>query len=359
MQTAQPERVRALEPRPDRAANADPLLMDLVDKGQQRLVIQSILCPLLIAMGVFDYSVNADRVVIPVFLVVMFTFLWFFWLRMYFRAFRPLKKLLDGAFRELWPGQGGILAAESKVSLRVPGDGDAQWLVVRLHPAQRVQLAGQRRLWVLGPGRSGYAYVVLPGSLVGVIGRLRAEPAPGSVELPVESREPTPPNADPVLLARLGWLRKAQYRGVVAFAVMAVGFGLIAAAVGFSSSEDDDSIVTVTITVAVMLALGALFILRFARKAGKPPAETHWTELIAVVDGGISTTAGGIANAVGRATLPDGSQVLLRLIKVDVNLVANVAATGRLWVLGPPKVGEKIKIGLPGYPFFGSARLGA
>lgn len=359
MQTAQPERVRALEPRPDRAANADPLLMDLVNKGQQRIVIQLVLSPLLIAMGVLDYSVNTERVTLPVFLMVMFGLSWALWLRVYFLALRPLKKLLSGAFRELWPGQGGILVAKHKISVRVPGEGDAQWLVVRLAPAQQAQLAGQRRLWVLGPSRSGHAYVVLPGSLVGVMGRLRAEPASGSVELPVESREPTPPNADPVLLARLGWVRKSQYRGVTVFGVMAVGFALTAVGFGLSSSGDGDSITTVTTTVAVMLAMAALFVLRFARKAGKPPTETHWTELIAVVDGGISTTAGGIANAVGRATLPDGSQVLLRLIKVDVNLVANIGATGRLWILGPAKTGEKIKIGLPGYPFFGSARLGA
>jgi hypothetical protein len=358
VQTAQPERVRALEPRPDRAANADPLLMDLFAKGQQRIVTQSVLSPLLIALGILDYSANTDRVAIPVFLVVMFGFSWILRLRMYFRVFWPLKRLLGGAFRELWPGQGGILVTKSKISVRVPGDGDPQWLVVRLNPAQRVQLAGQRRLWVLGPGRSGHAYVVLPGGVGGSMGRIRSEPAAGSVELAVESREPTPPNADPVLLARLGWMRRAQYRAVTVFVVLAAGMGWVAADFGFSSDAASGFAAGAT-TAAVLFLLVAFSVVRVAIKTGKPPTETRWTELIAVIDGGIATTASGIASAVGRVTLPDGSQVLLRLIKIDVNLVANIGATGRLWVVGPPKVGQKIKIGLPGYPFYGSATLGA
>jgi hypothetical protein len=192
--------------------------------------------------------------------------------------------------------------------------------------------------------------------VVGSVGRIRTEPAAGSAELLVVSREPTPPNADPVLLAMVGGGRQSLIRFVVAFAIVIAG--LVGIAVATFPSLDSNAIVVFATTMALLFLIVVITVVRAGSIAGKVRVETHWTELIAVIDSGISTSAAGIATAVGRATLPDGSQVPLRLTKVNVNLVANIAATGRLWIMGPAKVGVKIRIGVPGYPFSGAATLG-
>jgi hypothetical protein len=84
----------------------------------------------------------------------------------------------------------------------------------------------------------------------------------------------------------------------------------------------------------------------------------NWTELWIVLDEGIRTTASTLASTSGRTLLPDGREVTVRLQKVNVNLLANVRDTGRLWVLGTPKAGYPARIGLPGYPLLGTAKLG-
>jgi hypothetical protein len=84
----------------------------------------------------------------------------------------------------------------------------------------------------------------------------------------------------------------------------------------------------------------------------------NWTELSIVLDEGIRTTASPLASTSGRTLLPDGREVTVKLQKVNVNLLANVRDTGRLWVLGTPEAGRPAKIGLPGYPLLGTAKLG-
>lgn len=359
MQPTQAERVRVYEPRPDRAANADPLGAALFAKTRRRVLSQLALCPFVIALGVWNFAIDNRSVAIPSFLVFIFGLSFFFWARAYLVTIRPMGKLLGGPFRELWPGQGGIQVAGSKVSLRLPGDGEPQWIVVRLAAAKRLQLAGQRRAWVLGPGPGGHAVVLLPGSIVGAMGRLRSAPAAGSTELPVEPRQPCGPNEDRVLLARLATVRKGPLTVLAVFVVL-VGWLLWISATlpAYSGPSGDFYSVFVPAMVGVAAILSCLVIVA-GRKVARNPTETTWTELVVLTGGAIDVKPSGVSSLQGWATMPDGSQVALALNRVDLNLLVNIAATGRVWILGSPRTGVRLRAGLPGYPVFGSLKLTA
>ncbi|MCU1685551.1 MAG: hypothetical protein JWQ81_6290 [Amycolatopsis sp.] len=359
MQSTQVDRVRVFEPRPDRAANADPLFADLFTKGRRRVLRSFVANLVLVALGVVIFVRSDVGIAAPGFFVVLFGPSGVLSLRTYLGTVRPMGNLLGGGFRELWPGQGGVLHAGNKVGLRLPGDGDPQWLVLRMAAAKRLQLAGQRRVWVLGPGPRGHALVLLPGAVVGTLGRVRPEPPDGAEELPLEPRQPCGPNEDPVLLARLADVRRGQVTVITCFAAILAWLAWIWLSVDSASGPVGDFFSGFAPSVAAVFALLAGLVIVSAFRIGRKPVETTWTELAVVTYGDFVLTAAGVASVGGSATLPDGRQATFRLIKVDVNLIVNVIATGRLWIIGPPRQGVRLRVGLPGYPLHGTVKLTA
>ncbi|MDT8910327.1 hypothetical protein [Amycolatopsis sp. PS_44_ISF1] len=109
--------------------------------------------------------------------------------------------------------------------------------------------------------------------------------------------------------------------------------------------------------VLIGLALSAIPIVGSAILLRRPSAHGTWTELEVVLDGPVHVR-GAKARFRGRTALPDGRAVEVRGRRVTLAVAANVAATGQLWLAGPPRPGKPTAVGLPGHAVYGSVRLG-
>jgi hypothetical protein len=172
------------------------------------------------------------------------------------------------------------------------------------------------------------------------------------------NRQPVAPKHDEVLSA---CMRRTWRRLVIGSAVLLVLFGsllwiYVANPVGGDAPAPGvvGGMVGGAVALAVLIVRVAVLTFGMARAVRAP----NWTELSIVLDEGIRTTASPLAGTSGRTLLPDGREVAVKLQKVNINLLANVRDTGRLWVLGSPEAGRSAKIGLPGYPLLGTAKLG-
>jgi hypothetical protein len=354
MDLTQPNPVLAFEPAPGQLGNSSPLVEELFAKRRFRSLTRLVFCSVGLAVGVIAYFTDGATVALPTFVVAYFGFVLFVTARHWVDAIRPTAKLLGEPFREVRPDE--ILVSGRTVSLRLP-DGSPGWIVVRLKSAQRLQLAGQRRVWALGPGADGRVLVLLPGSVTGVIGRARPGAAPGSAPLPAQSREPSRPDEDPVLLARAADERRGNWTRLVGLLLYCAAYAwILVGAPGkviiFLGSPFSTGFLTVYGGLALVAAcVVVLGIPRIGRNLGG-----RWTELEVLVTR-VELNSSTTAKVVGRATLSDGTQRTVTLPKADVDLAANVSATGRLWLIGAPKLDTTVKAGLPGYPPLGSARL--
>lgn len=82
------------------------------------------------------------------------------------------------------------------------------------------------------------------------------------------------------------------------------------------------------------------------RRVSRLLARGPWTPVPAALDDGTT-----------RAALPDGRVAELR--RPSPALLANIAATGRMWTAGPVDgAAGHVAVGLPGYPFLATARIG-
>jgi hypothetical protein len=349
------ERVLVHEPRTDQPAIAEPLLRDLLEKGRKRTLNWLVIIPIYLAFMVWvPLYTGRQTAFIPV--IVLFAFRWFALLINWIRVAAPLHRMRNMPFREVRPTTGELLAAGSKVSFILPGD--RRWVVSKLPEAERLLLAGVRRIWMLGPDPRGRVFLVLRGSVTGWMGRIRPEPAAGSTALAGRNRQPVAPKHDEVLSA---CMRRTWRRLVIGSAVLLVLFGsllwiYVANPVGGDAPAPGvvGGMVGGAVALAVLIVRVAVLTFGMARAVRAP----NWTELSIVLDEGIRTTASPLAGTSGRTLLPDGREVAVKLQKVNINLLANVRDTGRLWVLGSPEAGRSAKIGLPGYPLLGTAKLG-
>ncbi|MEC3980431.1 hypothetical protein [Amycolatopsis sp. H20-H5] len=353
---SQADRVAVLEPRPDLPASAMPVFRELVGKNRRRRRRQAIVCLPIAAAGVW-LSFGGYGIAAPVLLLAMFVPLTFYLVRCTL-VFGRAEKLLGTAFRPLHLESDGVLVSGSKVSLRVPGDGP-DWLVMRLPEPARRQLAGQRRVWVLGPDRRGRVLVLLPGSLSVRPGRLRAEPSSGSVPLAELSRTPTSPADDPVVGAHL----RALLRVLWVLVGLYVFYAALLVWVHFDFPPDPnpalrDFIPNVSVLLSGLMVVAALGTAASVPRYAEAWRAGTWTELRVVVDGVVRIGYQGMARVNGRTMLADGREITFQLLYVDPSLAANVAVTGQLWIAGAPRPGKVGRAAVPGYPVIGNARFG-
>jgi hypothetical protein len=347
-------RVLVHEPRTDQPAIAEPLWRGLLEKGRKSSLRILVIVPIYLAFMAWALYPAEPGVLIV--LAVLTGLRWILALISLNRS-SVLHRLGNMPFREVRPADGELLVSGVKVSFRLPGDG--RWVVTKLSEAERLLLAGVRRVWTLGPDPSGRVFVALSGSVTGRMGRIRPEPVPGSTVLPNQDRQPAPPREDVVLRAALRRLQRRMVLGLVFFFALIGSLVWIFAADPFSDDSASASglvggVAGGTAVVAVFVFWVAVVTAGIARAVRAP----NWTELWIVLDEGIRTTASTLAGTSGRTLLPDGREVTVKLQKVNVNLLANVRDTGRLWVLGTPEAGRPARIGLPGYPLLGTAKLG-
>jgi hypothetical protein len=352
--SAAQERVRVFEPEPGWTLGGHPMLNGLLEVGRRRVRRNLVVFPPVIAVGVAVALLEGQLFgVLPLVLIGGLGLAgWGLQLFAYFYSIRPTYGLRNAPFFEARPDE--ILVSGRKVSFRVPGD---RWLVVKLGPAQRVLLARVRRMWLVGPDAVGRVGMLLPGMVNGAGGRLRAEPAPGSVALAALSREPVAPKDDPVLAA---YFRSVARRNVISTVVLFATAGYLVWSFAGLQAPDDagDFAVGLLLGLAgaiVVLGCWSLVVLYRLNQAITVP---NWTELGIRLDSGIQTNGGIIANAAGRVLLPDGREVAVTLGRVNVSLLLTVETTGRLWVLGTPRPGNRAYAGLPGYPLVSVVKFG-
>ncbi|MEV6897943.1 hypothetical protein [Amycolatopsis sp. NPDC051372] len=248
----------------------------------------------------------------------------------------------DLAYEQMTVPPDGLAARRKKVAARLP---DGRWLHFRLSAGMRVQLAGERRLWLVRSGDQ--ALVAVPGTAALHQGTIRDEPMAGGRELPVVPREFVPPRLDPVLAAVRRAAVRSSWLVVAVYAVLAglAGWSVYWIFAHRGAGGPDAVVQLLLLIVATSCAVvGVLCAIRFAvgavRMTTSYRADT-WTEL---------------AVAKSLAQLPDGRTIHIRLPKAQPSLALNVHASRTLWTFGPAKPG-RVRVGVPGYPVSGEARL--
>ncbi|MEU8415437.1 hypothetical protein AB0C24_21840 [Amycolatopsis japonica] len=330
-------RIRVLEPPEGIPAKNMPVLTPLLDRLTLTAGTTSFASGLLVVLGVFLAVTGRFGIAAPAFLLCFMTPVSLYFGYLVLAGSSPMRKLTGKPFR-LVSGLDGVVVAGSRVS--VPLDG--RWLVFRLPAPLRAQLAAQRRLWVLGP------FFVLPGVIGPRRGAFRDAPVRGSVPLA----------AEPVTPGRLVTL---QGRLLGSYYLLGAGITLVAAAfslwVAFDYPDRDSLLVPNTRVLAALCVLATIGLGIAAIVVARPSPEPRWTEL-AVVSGPASVNLFGMVTLKGRTVLPDGREVTVQAGGSDPSLAANIAATGRLWVLGVPSAGKTAKAGVPGCAVFGPVRFG-
>ncbi len=337
------ERVRVFEPDPAAPSGAVPIFGEFQDKLGRRAANNIVLSVVMTLLGLGTFLLGMG-LALPVWVTAFFGCYLAFWL--YCATNVPPKRVKSTAFHPLDCDPDGLVEAGSKVGVRLP---DGRWLHLRLPLAWRLQLAGQRRVWLLGTGDRVFA--TLPGNLSLVRGRVRDVPPPGAVPAPPVSREPVSPQNDPVLGAHRRFLSKVLW--------INAGFCLVFAGLSVWLRFDSASRVIDAVfpmALAAVLFLTALLVAKSAADNGKPLTAGNWTELRLVPDGPLRLNRRGLARLSGWTKLADGREVGVRLAKVDPSMAANIAVTGQLWVVGMPK-GGLVRVGVPGYPVTGVARF--
>ncbi|MFJ8914518.1 hypothetical protein [Amycolatopsis sp. NPDC102389] len=330
-------RIRVLEPPEGIPALNMPVLRPLLDRNTATTGTMTIATGLAVVLGVVLAISGGHGIAVPTALLVFMTPSSLYLGYSSLAGSSPMRKLTDKPFR-LVSGLDGALVAGSRVS--VPLDG--RWLVVRFPVPLRTQLAAQRRLWVLG------RFVVLPGVVVPRRGAFRDNPVKGSVPFAAEPVSP-------------GRILAAQRRLLSAYYFLAAVMLLVASAFAFWTAVDyprwDGVMVKFLSFVGYGFAVGAVGLAVVAVVLLRKLPEPRWTEL-AVVSGPASVNFFGMVTVKGRTVLPDGREVTVQAGGSDPSLAANIAATGRLWVLGVPAAGKTAKAGVPGHAVFGPVRFG-
>jgi hypothetical protein len=162
---------------------------------------------------------------------------------------------------------------------------------------------------------------------------------------------PEPSEVDAVGGDVTGWfvrrLARAQWIVITAFALLYGGM--------LADVLDDDGgwwifgTVIVALVVALVIALWHVITLPRRIQGGEwhvyPVQMRAWT--------GNPRLSGNLGVYV---TLPDGSNLPIAVRVASAHLVANVQATGHLWVNGDPAAGKRVVVGVPGYPIAAPAR---
>lgn len=345
------DRVRVHEPAPNVPSGAEFLFAGYVRKLTAATIMRMGLSGALVAFGVLLVLTERRGSALPYFYLAVFggtLAMWCYILSVY----RRVRRLFGEPYHRLDVAPDGLLVKGSRVSVRLP---DGQWLRTRLADGPRMQLAGERRLWVLGTGRR--VFVRSPGAMSLRAGRIEDTPVAGATPVELVSRLPTPPRRDPVLAAHRAFqVRRMVVSGVVFLALGVAGFAVVA------TVRFDLDVITGPAAVGgiaggsgVFVLLGLLMVVS-ALRVRRPITEDIWVELRVALDTPFVPRTRGVVRLVGWALHPDGRQTRFRLV-ADVSLAANVATTGQLWLLGYPRPGKPAKAGVPGYPCVGSFRL--
>ncbi|QRP50422.1 hypothetical protein [Amycolatopsis sp. FDAARGOS 1241] len=348
--TVRPEsdRVRVWEPDPRVPAGALPVFGELHAAARRRAGA-SLVFPLPFVAGGTALFFGDVGVAAPLFLVVFFGVVLVVAIAI-LTTLRRMVPFLRVRFEPVDCAPDGVVAAGREVGVRLP---DGRWLRTRMPAPLQVQLAGERRLWLLRLGAR--AMVTLPGS--GVLGAARIVdgPVPGAPVVPVGSREPASPRLDPVLTAYRRHAARLCWYGAAVYGVVAVLAGWTAA--DLPGDRTLQAARGGAVFLAAFLGFFVLVVVVRAVRLRAPLAAGTWTELAVVLDRPIRINGRGLVRLQGRAVLPDGSTVRFRMRNGAVAFGLATATTGQLWIAGVPRSGKSATAGIPGHAVMGSVRF--
>jgi len=348
--TSDAGRVRVHEPVPNVPSGAETLFAGFVRKLTSLTILRVVLSSSLVSVGVVLVLTQGSESGLPYFYFGVFGSMLAMWVYV-LSVHRRVRQLFGEPYHRLDVAPDAMFTKGSRVSVRLP---DGRWLRTRLPDGPRVQLAGERRLWVLGTGRR--VFVRSPGAMWLRSGRIEDAPHPGAAPAGFVSRHPTPPRLDPVLAAHRAFqVRRAAVTGMTFMVLGAAGLAIVPS-VEFVPQGilDAGAVGGITGGSAVFLMMGILLAVGSLRMR-RPITEDTWVELRVALDTPFEPRARSAVRLTGWALYPDGQQTRFRLT-ADISLAANVATTGQLWLLGYPPPGKPAKAGLPGYPCLGNFR---
>jgi hypothetical protein len=343
-------RVRVHEPVPRVPSGDEPLFSGYVRRLTNATIVRMGLSGALLAFGVLLVLTERPGSALPWFYFAVFggsLAMWGYVLSVYQRV----RRRFGEPYHRLDIAPDGLREKGARVCVRLP---DGRWLRTRLPAGPRVQVAGERRLWVLGADRR--VFVRAPGAMWLRAGHVEDAPIPGATPVAPVSRHPTPPRLDPVLAAhRASQVRRMAVSGVTFLVLGAAGFAAVATVRFDPDSVSGPAALGGIAGGSAVFVLLALLMVAGILRIRRPITEDIWVELRVALDTPFVPRTRGVVRLTGWALHPDGRQTRFRLVG-DVSLSANVAATGQLWLLGYPQPGKPAKAGIPGYPCAGTFR---
>ncbi len=340
-------RIQVVEPDPGRPAAENPAFGGHPPSGRAAIVALG-LALLGLAGAIWLYLANPlgpffAAAVFLTDLLLLAMVVKILWTRLRFAALALLP------FADTVIPSDGLYFAGAKVSLR---SADGQWLVVRLPRAERLQLAAQRRAWLLGPDADGRVFVQLPGLHRSSRGRSADGPASGAVLVAPPHPISVSPRKDKVLRAHRAWVLRSALLMAFVWAVP-----LLVLVAGFIRAGGEGDVPQNLAGICfVVFVLGFDLCRSLIRDLWRvrPLPSGRWTEIAVIPD---ARMPAGQSFAC-RVPLPDGRVCLFSANSADHGLSVNVWATRKLWLIGDPAPGKFVRFGLPGHAVLGAGKFG-
>ncbi|MEU6643928.1 hypothetical protein ABZ863_15425 [Saccharomonospora sp. NPDC046836] len=340
------------EPRGDRPAREEPFLSAVLANLRRQSQATFVLSLLFLGIGIALLVIDAVPV-LGVALVVVFGLLALYSVFAWWSGFGEMRALLETPIREVRPQPDGLQHTGDSVSVRI-GDGQASWVRGWLPAGYRALLARERRVWVLGPSARGRVVLVLPGSVLCAAAKTTRAPRRGSRPLPEVWQRSSAPKDDPVLTAHLGAARRLHGGLLTLFSLTVAAAAFLPALALFENWTPMDigelPLIAVAAAVFVVLVQRIVRSMLRLRRVNLAARAVTWTPLPARLDAEPKIIAGYFARATARVSWPDGTERTVQLGRVSVDLIANVQASGLLWVIGTPEPNGATLVGVPGLP---------
>ncbi|PXY35801.1 hypothetical protein [Prauserella flavalba] len=345
-----------------RPTRDEPVLAPVFGSWRDMVGRTLLLHPLGAAAGVVLLVLDGGQsgLAAPVLLVATLGPLWLNNLTAWFVSVAPTKRLLDEPGRYVTAREGGLRYSTLAVALRIADVPEERWVLLRLGAGARAQLRADPRLWLVGPGRKGVALAATPGSAMLRVARVQSRPPRGARPVTPLAYGPSAPCDDAAVQAHMRSRRRISALSSVWW-LLVLGWLVQSHLPVLLRTEDPGRnawVLAAALAIAGLAVFSAgAYLTEFVR-AGRAGRALTWTPLPATIDGEIEHSGHLTAHAKGRVRLPDGTERLVSFAGVSPDLLADVASSGLLWVLGALRHGGRAVAGVPGRPLAESVTLG-
>ena len=245
------------------------------------------------------------------------------------------------------PAPARLLAAKPCLARITLDDRELTLRLRRLNRIGEQSLLRTGTLWICGPDERGRALVRVAGSIGQALADVTDAIPSGLPPALIRPSSPRPGD-DPALI----WARRTSNRTMLI--IVAVCVLLDGLTIGYLTKTGFDYPNARTIGFAVGLTLMVLLMCRAwvttARQFKRYDAAPYWQAVPVSLDTWDAATNVAVRTGTGRIILPDGWRGYVEFPRLQLDLAANLRATGVLWVAGDAVPGQTVPIGLPGFP---------